>query len=143
MSKILGLLDALESIILDSKKVPLSTKIMVDEAPLIEIIDKVRITLRSEELNNQHKINREVEHQPVSSEKNLQQLDTQKKYIEDELKKINKLREGADDYAKYILSNLQLTVTKMQNNLAKLEKNIESGRKVIDDKNELKLSNTE
>ena len=31
MNKILGLLDALESNILNSKKVPLSTKIMVDE----------------------------------------------------------------------------------------------------------------
>jgi peptidoglycan hydrolase CwlO-like protein len=34
-----------------------------------------------------------------------------------------------------VLNNLQLAVTKMQNNLVKLEKNIESGRKVIEEKN--------
>ena len=69
-----------------------------------------------------------------SSEKRKPNDIAHKQIIEKELEKIKKLREGADDYAQYVLSNLQLTVTKMQNNLAKLEKNIESGRKVIDDK---------
>ena len=33
-----------------------------------------------------------------------------------------KIKEGANEYADYILTSLQLTVTKMQNNLIKLEK---------------------
>ena len=45
--------------------------------------------------------------------------------------KATKIKEGANDYADYVLANLQLTLTKMQKNLIHLEKNIESGRQIL------------
>ena len=45
MSKLLGLLDVLESKILEGKKVPLTEKVMVDEDEVMSIIDKIRYCL--------------------------------------------------------------------------------------------------
>ena len=42
-----------------------------------------------------------------------------------------KIKEGANDYADYVLANLQLMITKMHKNLMHLEKNIESGRQIL------------
>ncbi len=128
MNHILGLLDTLESIVLESQKVPLTKKVVVEEERVIELIDKIRNTVKS---------NGEVVQQSVSVEESQRRIaeigpDTQL----EELEKAKKIKKGAEDYAKYVLTNLQLTVTKMQNNLIKLEKNIESGRRVIDEKKE-------
>ena len=46
MSKLLGLLDALESVILEGPKVPLSNKLLVSEERVSEIIEKIRITIK-------------------------------------------------------------------------------------------------
>ncbi len=47
------------------------------------------------------------------------------------IQKANKIKDGANDYADYVLANLQLTLTKMQKNLIHLEKNIDSGRQIL------------
>jgi hypothetical protein len=44
--EILGLLDHLESIVLDSAKVPFTKKIMVDEDKLLSVIDKMRMVMQ-------------------------------------------------------------------------------------------------
>ena len=148
MSKVLGLLDALESNILNSKKVPLSNKVIIDENEIVEIIDKIRLVLKSDaELIEQSiQIKEASDHNSAttetSEEREVEDFN-QKQVFEKELENIKKLKSGADDYAQYVLSNLQLTVTKMQNNLLKLEKNIESGKKVITEKKELNKINTE
>ena len=46
MSEVLGLLDALEAVILDSKKVPLTDNVIVNEQKLIDIIDKLRTVVK-------------------------------------------------------------------------------------------------
>ena len=148
MNKILGLLDALESNILNSKKVPLSNKVIIDENEIVEIIDKIRLVLKSDlELIKQssqstEKCNDTNNNLELSEKRNQNDI-AHKQIIEKELEKIKKLKNGADDYAQYVLSNLQLTVTKMQNNLLKLEKNIESGKQVISEKKELNKINSE
>ncbi|HTY14057.1 MAG TPA: hypothetical protein VMD02_07760 [Candidatus Omnitrophota bacterium] len=43
MMKILGLLDTLESVVLDGFKIPLTKKTMVNEEQLLKIIDKIRL----------------------------------------------------------------------------------------------------
>lgn len=45
--EILGLLDALESLILDGFKFPLSRKVMVDEERVLALIDKIRLVAQS------------------------------------------------------------------------------------------------
>ncbi|MAQ64946.1 MAG: hypothetical protein CMP21_07480 [Rickettsiales bacterium] len=132
MSKLLGLLDVLESKILEGKKVPLTEKVMVDEDEVMSIIDKIRSVLQSDDV-----IQNNIQIKPVnefSSADNQASLDAEKN---SEIEKAKKIKEGAQEYAQYILSNLQLIVTKMQNNLVKLEKNIEGGRKVIEERNSI------
>ena len=46
--KILGLLDSIESLITKSRRVPLSSKVMVDADELLDIIDEVRVALPEE-----------------------------------------------------------------------------------------------
>ncbi|MBU0686360.1 MAG: hypothetical protein KKB81_00715 [Candidatus Margulisbacteria bacterium] len=45
--EILGLLDALESLVLDGFKIPLSRKTMVNEEKVLAIIDKIRLVAQS------------------------------------------------------------------------------------------------
>ncbi len=132
MSKILGLLDVLESNVLEGKKVPLTEKVMVDEKEIINIIDKIRSVVQSEDV-----IQHNIQVKPVDEFKAMQQQEKADIQTNSEIEKAKKIKEGAQEYAQYILSNLQLIVTKMQNNLVKLEKNIEGGRKVIDERNSI------
>ena len=131
MNEILGLVDVLESYILDGKKIPFSDNVIVNEKNTIELIDKIRGIIQSngESIRNQI----DIKEDPVL----IEALKTDKpnvmtsQYVKDEVNKAKKIKEGAEDYANYILANLQLTITKMQKNLLKLEKNIEIGREVV------------
>ena len=133
MSEILGLLDALEAVILDSKKVPLTENVIVNEQKLIDIIDKARnvVKTKGDVLKEKYKIENAQPQQKSSEDSNVSVSD-----IDLETQKAKKIKSGAQEYASFVLSNLQLTVTKMQNNLLKLEKNIESGRDIIEKKND-------
>jgi len=134
MNELLGMLDALEAIILDAKKVPLTEKVIVEEARVIDVIDKIRSFVKSKGDVIKEKVEYDTINEETQIEKPLSnQVDASE--VEKELEKATKIKKGAQDYATFILSNLQLTVTKMQNNLIKLEKNIESGRDMIDKKN--------
>lgn len=119
-NKLLGLLEVLESTIVDGKRVPLTQNVIVNEPAIIDILDKFRLV-----------INMIDENSPVKEPVKIDAQQALGQRPEDEAKKI---KEGANEYAHYILSNLQLTVTKMQHNLVKLEKNIESGRNMIEEK---------
>ncbi|RAP29844.1 hypothetical protein DID78_03110 [Candidatus Marinamargulisbacteria bacterium SCGC AG-343-D04] len=129
MNKVLGLLDTLESTVLESKKIPMTDKVIVVETQLIDIIDKIRLVIKSDgdAVENMIDIKKEQQYKEVSYKRVGNS--------EDELNKAKKIKKGAEEYANYVLTNLQLAVTKMQTNLIKLEKNIESSRKVIDEKN--------
>ena len=77
MSKLLGLLDVLESKILEGKKVPLTEKVMVDEDEVMSIIDKIRSVLQSDDV-----IQNNIQIKPVnefSSADNQASLDAEKK----------------------------------------------------------------
>ena len=50
------------------------------------------------------------------------------------------MQSGAIEYAGDILTQLQLTITKMQKDLIKLERNIENGRQRIQEKQEKLLT---
>lgn len=132
MSEVLGLLDALEAVILDSKKVPLTDNVIVNEQKLIDIIDKLRTVVKTkgDVLKEKYQIHEQTQVEPVQKE------DVTLSDIDKEMQKAKKIKQGAQEYAAFVLSNLQLTVTKMQNNLIKLEKNIESGRDIIEKKND-------
>ena len=141
MSEMLGLLDAMESVILEAKKIPFTENIIVEEKQLIDLIDKLRMTIKSngDIVRQSVDINEEI----ITTQTNVGDVKIEKNYQqqqENTLAEAKKIKEGANEYADYILTSLQLTVTKMQNNLIKLEKNIESGRGIIN-KNDPQNSN--
>lgn len=133
MNEVLGLVDALEALILDAKKIPMTDKVVLTEKTVLQIIDKIRLSVK----NNGSVARRAIDVDGVDEMSQPIQIEGQDTQRPTELlrkaqQEVQKMKEGADDYADYILANLQLMVTKLQKNLVKLEKNIESGREVID-----------
>jgi hypothetical protein len=136
MSELLGLLDSLEAVVLEGKKIPLSDKALLDEVRILQIIDKMRYTMQhgsniarkavdvsKDELKTDQKNSKKVD---SNSEIDPQNIVIKAK--ED----AKKMKNSATEYADVILANVQLMVSKMQKNLVKLERNLESGRKTLD-----------
>ena len=134
MSELLGLIDALESYILESSKIPMTDKVVLTEAQLLQFIDKIRISVK-----NGDTARLAVDVQLSSEEQAKERIKAAfeghvKNKFDSEIQamqKANKIKDGANDYADYVLANLQLTLTKMQKNLIHLEKNIDSGRQIL------------
>jgi hypothetical protein len=125
MSKILGIIDALEATIFEAKKVPFSNKVILNEDELFLLIDKLRSVLKTEILQEPL--------QPfLAVSKNSQVSDEIQ--LNEENEKNEKIKNGADEYADFVLSNLQLAIIKMRKDLIKLESNIENGREVLDNR---------
>jgi hypothetical protein len=125
MSKILGIIDALEATIFEAKKVPFSNKVILNEDELFLLIDKLRSVLKTEILQEPL--------QPfLAVSKNSQESDEIQ--LNEENEKNEKIKNGADEYADFVLSNLQLAIIKMRKDLIKLESNIENGREVLDNR---------
>ena len=97
---------------------------MVNEQESIDILEKMRKVINAIE---------EKEEVPEKEAANTVS-ESPKNIVQEAEEEALKVKGGATKYAHYILSNLQLTDTKMQNNLVKLEKNIESGRNMIEEK---------
>ena len=137
MNEILGIIDSLEATILDSKKVPMTTKVIIDEPYLLTIIDKIRMSLKSS--TNVARANVDVQQQSYNKESlGLSSDDVNKdvsqRLIKEAEKHAKEIKQGAHDYADNVLANLHLTIAKMQKNLLTLEKNVESGRQVLENK---------
>lgn len=134
MSELLGLIDALEAHILESSKIPMTDKVVLNEAQLLQCIDKIRISAK-----NGDTARLAVDVQLSSEEQAKERIKAAfeghvKNKFDSEIQamqKANKIKDGANDYADYVLANLQLTLTKMQKNLIHLEKNIDSGRQIL------------
>ncbi|MBU0629346.1 MAG: hypothetical protein KKC80_00320 [Candidatus Margulisbacteria bacterium] len=115
--EILGLLDTLESIILDSTKVPFSKKVIVDEVKVLSIIDKIRLVQQGGSDFAKKAIVRNdagespVHHQPGGQEpehKGIFEGKTQE-IIEQAYQLAKEIRGGADKYADEVLANLEAT----------------------------------
>jgi hypothetical protein len=137
MSEILGLIDALEALILEGKKILLTDTVLLDEKKMLQLLDKMRFSAQSNgsvvrKAVDISKSNMESEEDDLRDD--LQEDDVRNVGldIEREKEEINKIQQEADDYADCILANLQLMVSKMQKNMVTLEKNIESGRSALD-----------
>ncbi|MDD5594091.1 MAG: hypothetical protein PHG97_05085 [Candidatus Margulisbacteria bacterium] len=117
--EILGLLDHLESIVLDSAKIPFSKKIMVDEEKLLSVIDKIRMVLqggsdyakkaigRSETAGAEEAAGESVEERRPPAETKAVEV------MEQAYKMAKEIREGADQYADEVLANLEATSTRI------------------------------
>ena len=144
MDKILGFLDSLESLVMDAKKIPMTNKVILPEEQLLNLVSKMRDLVKTKGAIIQTEVVTQV---PEKTEP-LAVLDERKKdepkpLPDDQVKheeinsvkaQIEKIKEGGHIYADDVLSNLQLVITKMQNDILRMKGTIENGRKVIESK---------
>ncbi len=147
MDELLGLLDTLEASILDGKKVPFSDKVVINERLVLTILDRMRLAIKSDggvvrsaltSVSSPLQSKPMQAHpQPSTDPSEIEPPKHVKDYVSELIKKAEddseKIKTGANEYADYVLANLQLLITKMQTNLVKIERNITGGRKTIDD----------
>lgn len=118
--EILGLLDTLESVILDGFKIPLTKKTIVNEEELLSIIDKIRLVIQGggdfakkaiggeEGIGVETKEGAKVEEgEGVSPESKAEDL------IQQAYQMAKEIREGADKYADEVLANLEAATTRI------------------------------
>jgi hypothetical protein len=119
--EILGLLDHLESIVLDSAKLPFTKKIVVDEEKLLSVIDKIRMVLQGGNDYAKNKIigrnetgaAEEATIESVEAERRPQAENKSVEVMEQAYKMAKEIREGADKYADEVLANLEATSTRI------------------------------
>jgi hypothetical protein len=107
--EILGLLDTLESIVLDSAKIPFTKKIMVDEEKMLSIIDKIRLVIQGGgDFARKAIVRGEAqEAAPEPTESKAVEV------LEQAYQMAKEIREGADKYADEVLANLEATSTRI------------------------------
>ena len=128
MDKIKGIVFLIESLIKSSKKQMLSKHVIIDPAEIKSLLDKLSDAIQEYEDNH----SQESIVPPVSTEQ-LQESNDQTSVINIQ-KEMIRLKKDANDYADGVLSRLQLAVTKLQQNVIKIETNIAEGRKLIQQK---------
>lgn len=139
MNEIFGLIDSFEAALLEAKKVPFSDKVMVDEKKMLRLIDKMRLLLKGNggvarkavDITKRHTDDEPEFPEPEKSD-SAEAKELIAREIEAAMEKARTVKHGANEYADYILANLQTMLTKMQKDLVKLEKSIASGRDVIE-----------
>ena len=133
MSELLGVLESLETMILDAKRLPFTNKVVIPDQDLLHFVDKLRILAKTE----QHSVT-VTEEASSDSETSLKETEGLSQ-LEDLIKakeEAKKITTGANEYADNVLAHLQLLVTKMHKNLIRLEKNIDDGRLALDESKE-------
>ena len=121
MNDILGLVDCLEASILDSRKLPFTDKLIIEEKVILQLIDKLRMAAKDKNLiRNTVDIDQDsnISNQTKPNTSDFVQVDAE----------TLQLKKEAENYAQDVLSHLQLTVTKLQQKLMHLEKTLEMGR---------------
>jgi hypothetical protein len=114
--EILGLLDTLESIVLDSAKIPFTKKAMVDEEKILSIIDKIRLVIQGGSDFAKKAIVKGEEEKTEATEAASRRPQAESKaveVIEQAYQMAKEIREGADKYADEVLANLEATSTRV------------------------------
>ncbi len=146
--EILGLLEALDSMISDAFRIPLTRKVILDEDKIHSMIDKIRLVVESGEGFVKEAISTERRAVPVKEEPaevkkitetvrgvlppEMAPAEIQGKAIEiiqQAYQLAGEIRRGADKYADEVLSNLEVTSSRVlraiRNGRLKLSKVIE------------------
>jgi hypothetical protein len=128
--EILGLLDTLESMILEGFRVPLTKKTMIDEEKVLQVVDKIRLVVQG----GGHLVREAIDQRPVppkqetidfvEAQKEVKKIkeglpvtaeseDKATEIIENAYKIAKEVRMGADKYADEVLSNLEATSSRI------------------------------
>ena len=126
MEKVKGIIFLLESLFKSSKKQLLSKQLIINPDDVFSLLEKLNDAVNELETSLAEENVQEINANEVSfsnGDANGTIVDTQKEML--------RLKKDANDYADGVLSRLQLSVTKMQQNVIKIEKNISEGRRLI------------
>lgn len=129
--EILGLLDTLESMILEGFRIPLTKKTMINEEKVLQVVDKIRLVAQGggdlvkkaidkrtavlpkqetiESAEARKEVERVKEGLPVAADNE----DRATEIIESAYKIAKEVRMGADKYADEVLSNLEATSSRI------------------------------
>jgi hypothetical protein len=124
--EILGLLDALEAMILDGTKIPLTKKVVINEDKVLAVIDKMRLVIQSGggfakgaiggKGTKDEGAGAKVPEVPINKEiLDGRSMDEAKsvEVLQQAYQMAKEIREGADQYADEVLANLEATSTRI------------------------------
>lgn len=117
--EILGLLDTLESVILDGFKVPLTHKTLINEEEVLTILDKIRLVAQSggnaakKALGERNNIAAPIERAEPAVEAAPDERGRALDIVQQAYQMSKEIREGADKYADEVLANIEATTTRV------------------------------
>ena len=124
--EVLGLLDTLESLVLDGNKIPFTKKVMVDEEKILNIIDKIRLVVQGgggfakEALGGKATPRPEGRSVREEESQNIEPIEGKTKeeikaveILQQAYQMAKEIKEGADKYADEVLANLEATSTRV------------------------------
>jgi hypothetical protein len=125
--EILGLLDTLESMILDGAKIPLTKRIIINEEKILAVIDKMRLVAQGgggfakdaiASKGAQHFRESAGDAEAGSESKEMLDVKSQEEakaveVLQQAYQMAKEVREGADKYADEVLANLEATSTRI------------------------------
>jgi cell division septum initiation protein DivIVA len=144
--EILGLLDTLESMILDGTKIPFSKRVIINEEKILSVIDKMRLVIQGGEGLAKEAIVSKAggrlmskaggEPDDAGVEISRELLDVKSpeeakavEILQQAYQMAKEIREGSDRYADEVLSNLEATSTRLLRTIKagreRLTKNVE------------------
>jgi hypothetical protein len=131
--ELLGVVDALEATLLSGSRIPLTDKIVIEENKIIPILDRLRELIRQGEGLAKHELEGRPKPAPKTERIILDTMDNSEQIVSSAYQKAQDIKRGADEYADQVLANLQVTVTKIQRNLLKMEQTLDNGRRRLTD----------
>jgi hypothetical protein len=129
--EILGLLDTLESMILEGFRIPLTKKTVINEEKVLQVVDKIRLVAQGggelvkkaidkrtapppkQETIEFAEARKEVERVKEGLSSGAENEDRATEIIESAYKIAKEVRMGADKYADEVLSNLEATSSRI------------------------------
>lgn len=120
--EILGLVDTLESIILDSSRIPFTKKLVVDEEKILAMIDKIRLVIQGGTDFAKKAIGKGDSPAGAEEESSREGSESERRgpseskaveVMEQAYQMGKEIREGADKYADEVLANLEATSTRI------------------------------
>ena len=123
--EILGLLDTMESIILDGSKIPLTKKVLINEEKVLAIIDKMRLVVQSGGGHakgvvggkNSAKSDGQIEETTIEIREGIEVKSQEEakavEVLQQAYQMAKEIREGADQYADEVLANLEATSSRI------------------------------
>ena len=121
-AKFLGMVESLEAMLIDGKKMPLTDLVMVDEKKALLMIERLKAELKSWSPEDAPQAASPPE--PVAEAQTDIDIDAL-------IKQADKIKLDANQYADNVLAKLVLLVTKLQKNLVGMERTLENGRNMI------------